>query len=54
MVRVGKQLPPGTFVVYVGTRIMDVVYSRSRQQAFEWAQRAYGRYVRRLEQEAAA
>jgi|GEM_PF-6825676 len=42
MVRVGKQLPPGTYVIYVGTRIMDVVYSGSRQLAHEWAQQEYG------------
>ncbi|MNV69408.1 hypothetical protein D3C71_1623150 [compost metagenome] len=42
MIRVGKQMAPGTFVVYVGTAIVEVVYATSRKQASEWAYRNYG------------
>ncbi|MFK4304289.1 hypothetical protein ABH892_004429 [Paenibacillus sp. RC254] len=42
MIRVGKPMAPGTFVVYVGTEIKEVVYAESRRQAGEWAQRKYG------------
>lgn len=42
MIRVGKPMAPGTFVVYVGISIVDVVYARSREQAAEWAHKNYG------------
>jgi hypothetical protein len=35
-------MAPNTFVVYVGTRIVEVVYTNSPRQAYEWAQRNFG------------
>lgn len=34
MIRVGKPLAPNTFVIYVGTEIVDVVYAKSRAHAY--------------------
>lgn len=42
MICVGKPMAPNTFVVYVGTRIVEVVYASSKRQAYEWAQRNHG------------
>lgn len=42
MIRVGKPMAPNTFVIYVGTRIVQVVYANSRGQTYEWAQRNHG------------
>jgi hypothetical protein len=39
---VGKPMAHNTFVVYVGTKIVEVVYATSYQQAYEWAKRNYG------------
>ncbi|WP_342480469.1 hypothetical protein NST07_25990 [Paenibacillus sp. FSL L8-0340] len=41
-VRIGKPMAPGTYVVYIGNNIVDVVYARDRRQAGEWAFRNYG------------
>lgn len=41
-VRVGKPMAPGTYAVYIGNRIVDVVYARDRRQAGAWAEANYG------------
>lgn len=41
-VRIGKPMAPGTYAVYIGNKIVDVVYARSRKQAGEWAAKQYG------------
>lgn len=42
MIRVGKPMAPGVFVVYVGTQIVEVVYAAGRAQAGEWARKNFG------------
>lgn len=43
MIRVGKPMAPNTYAVYVSpTRLVEVVYARDRQHAFEWARQTYG------------
>lgn len=41
-VRIGKPMAPGTYAVYLGNKIVDVVYARDRRQAGEWAAKQYG------------
>ncbi|WP_018755149.1 hypothetical protein [Paenibacillus terrigena] len=42
MIRMGKPMAHNTFVIYVGTRIVEVVYANSFQQALAWARSEYG------------
>ncbi|GIQ64891.1 hypothetical protein PACILC2_34590 [Paenibacillus cisolokensis] len=43
MIRIGRPLAHNTFAVYVnGTQLVEIIYARSRQQAYEWARRTYG------------
>lgn len=41
-VRVGKPMAPGTYAVYIGNKIVDVVYAIDRRQAGDWAFKQYG------------
>jgi len=42
MIRVGKMMASGTYAIYVGTTLTEVVYASSRIHANVWAKKTYG------------
>ncbi|MNC45709.1 hypothetical protein D3C75_946890 [compost metagenome] len=42
LIRTGKALASGTYAVYVGTRLVEVVCGVSHSEAYAWAQGEYG------------